>query len=363
MVASRSIVAMLIGALGIACAGAGVSASHAMARPSSMRGEAQPAASASRASAGPWWLAFESETLNALIAEASRGAAADGRLDTQTPEVVVSAAYVGLLVQTLSLTYIDSARAAARRQSQLVSVSPAPHGDFREELKHREADATSSMKKIDAQRDVQLAFLAGRSRLSADALQKAVADEVAARKQPRVALPLPQALPAALLADRDDIQLAAALYGIDPQTGLGGTIDAAEDTGENGQDDLPGYPLFPEAVAQGRAEVAEALRKLQAANDAAAVAKRRVRDAKASFEQAKARMSRGEMSEVQVLEEYQALMLDLQRLAMSNGNLSIAWIVLMASLGSRMPVVLHAPHAPEAAALRARPRIAGALSF
>ena len=72
---------------------------------------------------------------------------------------------------------------------------------------------------------------------------------------------------------------------------------------------------------------------------------------------------REEMSEVQVLEEYQALMLDLQRLAMSNGNLAIGWIALMASLGSRTPVVLHAPHVPEAAALRARPRMAGALSF
>lgn len=366
MVASRSMVAMLIGALGIACAGSGVSASHAMARPSLTHGAGQPAASASRASAGPWWLAFESETLNTLVAEASRGAASNGRLDMQAPEVGVSAAYVGLLVQMLSLTYIDSARAAARRQLQLVSASPALHDDFREELKHREADATSSMKKIDAQRDVQLAFLAARSRLSAEALQKAIADEVAARKQPRLALPLPQALPAALLANRDDIQLAAALYGIDPQAGLAGTIDAAEDTGEGGQEadtDLPGYPLFPEAVAQGRAEVAEALRKLQATSDAAAVANRRVRDAKVSFEQAKTRMSRGEMSEVQVLEEYQALMLELQRLAMSNGNLAIGWIALMASLGSRTPVVLHAPHAPDAAGLRARPRMAGALSF
>jgi outer membrane protein TolC len=337
-----------------------------MARPSLTHGAGQPAASASRASAGPWWLAFESETLNTLVTEASRGAASNGRLDMQAPEVGVSAAYVGLLVQMLSLTYIDSARAAARRQLQLVSASPALHDDFREELKHREADATSSMKKIDAQRDVQLAFLAARSRLSAEALQKAIADEVAARKQPRLALPLPQALPAALLANRDDIQLAAALYGIDPQAGLAGTIDAAEDTGEGGQEadtDLPGYPLFPEAVAQGRAEVAEALRKLQATSDAAAVANRRVRDAKVSFEQAKTRMSRGEMSEVQVLEEYQALMLELQRLAMSNGNLAIGWIALMASLGSRTPVVLHAPHAPDAAGLRARPRMAGALSF
>jgi len=365
MVAGRSMVAMLVGALGIACAGSGVSASHAMARTSSTRGEGQPVASASRASAGPWWLAFESETLNALVAQASRGVASDGRLDMQAPEVGVSAAYVGLLVQTLSLTYIESARAAARRQLQLVSANPAPHDDFREELKHREADATSSMKKIDAQQGVQLAFLAARSRLSAEALQKAIADEVAVRKQPRLALPLPQALPAALLANRDDIQLAAALYGIDPQAGLSGTIVAAEDTGEGGEEadtDLPGYPLFPEAVAQGRAEVAEALRKLQATHDAAVAANRRVRDAKVSFEQAKTRMSRGEMSEVQVLEEYQALMLDLQRLAVSNGNLAIGWIALMASLGSRTPVVLHAPHAPDAV-LRARPRMAGALSF
>ncbi|MBT2334066.1 hypothetical protein J7E49_09130 [Variovorax paradoxus] len=369
MVASRSMVAVFIGALGIACAGSGVSASHAMAHPRLERGEVRPEASASRASPGPWWLAFESETLNTLIAEAGRGTAlpaSGGRLDLPAAEIGVSVAYVALLVQTLSLTYIDSARAAMRRQTQLITASPGPHDDFSQELKRREAGAAASMKKIDAQREAQLASLAARSHLPEERLQKAIADEVAARKQPRLAIPLPQAIPAALLANRDDIQLAAALYGIDPQARLAGTIDAAEDTGGSGQEadaDLPGYPLFPEAVAQGRAEVAEALRRLQASSDAAVDANRRVREAKALFEQGKARMSRGEMSEIQMLEDYQGLMLDLQRLAASNGNLAIAWIALMASLGSRAPVVLHAPHAPDAAALRARPRMAGAVSF
>lgn len=367
MMASRSMVAMLAGALAIACAGSGMSASHAMAHASLEHAAVQPAQAASRASASPWWLAFESETLNTLVAEASSSAASTARLDLPAAEVRVSAAYVGLLVQTLSLTYIDSARAAARRQSELIAASPAPHDDFSKELKQREVGATASMKKIDAQREAQLAFLAARSNLSREKLRKAIADEVAARKQPRFALPLPQAVPAVLLANRDDIQLAAALYGIDPQASLGGTIDAAEeDPGEDSQEagaDLPGYPLFPDAVAQGRAEVAQALRKLRATSAAAADASRRAGEARALFEQSKTLMSRKEMSEVQVLEDYQALMLDLQRLAVSNGNLAIAWIGLMASLGSRTPVVLHAPQVPAAAGLRERPRLAGAFSF
>ncbi|MET3441877.1 hypothetical protein ABIC94_002639 [Variovorax paradoxus] len=373
MMANRSMVAMLVAALGIACAGSGMSASHAMTHPGLERAEGLPAESAPRASARPWWLAFESETLNTLVAEAARSPASTastasaGRLDAPAAEIGVSAAYVGLLVQTLSLTYIDSARAAARRQSQLIAVSPALLGDFSKELKHREAEATASIKKIDTQRGAQLAFLAARSRLPEERLQKAIDDEVAARKQPRFALPAPEALPAVLLANRDDIQLAAALYGIDPHTRLDGTIDAAGDAGESdqesGAEDLPGYPLFPDAVAQGRAEVAGALRKLQAMSAAVVEANRHVREAKALFEQSKTRMSRGEMSEVQVLEDYQGLMLDLQRLTVSNGNLAIAWIALMASLGSRTPLVLQAPQVPGTAALRARPRMVGAFSF
>jgi outer membrane protein TolC len=327
MVASRSMVAMLVGALGIACAGSGMSASHAMAHPRLERAEGPPAESAPRASARPWWLAFESETLNTLIAEAGRNAASAAsansaeRLDAPAVEIGVSASYVALLAHTLGLTYIDSARA----------------------------------------------FLAARSSLPEEKLQKAIDDEVAARKQPRFALPLPEALPAVLLANRDDIQLAAALYGIDPQTRLDGTIDAAEEDPDEGDRvagaDLSGYPLFSDALAQGRAEVSGALRKLQAASAAAADANRRVREAKGLFEESKTRMSRGEMSEIQVLEDYQGLMLDLQRLTVSNGNLAIAWITLMASLGSRTPLVLHAPHAPAAAGLGGRSRLVGAFAF
>lgn len=366
MVASRSMVAMLVGALGIACAGSGMSASHAKAHAGPEGAELHPARP-SHTSASPWWLAFESETLNALVAQASRGAVSTGRLGEPAPEVGVSAAYVGLLVQTLALTYIDNARAAAHRQSQLIAASSAPHDDFSKELKHREAEATASMKKIDAQREGQLAFLAARSSLPREKLQKAIADEVAARKQPRFALPLAHAVPAVLLANRDDVQLAAALYGIDPQSRLEGAIDAEEaGAGEGDQEhatDLPGYPLFPDAVAQGRAEVAEALRKLQATGAAAADANRRVREANALFEQSKAQMSLGKMSEVQVLEDYQGLMLELQRLTVSNGNLAIAWIALMARLGSRTPVVLRAPQVPGTAALQSKPRLAGAFSF
>jgi outer membrane protein TolC len=373
MVASRSMVAMLVGALGIACAGSGMSASHAMAHPRLERAEGPPAESAPRASARPWWLAFESETLNTLIAEAGRNAASAAsansaeRLDAPAVEIGVSASYVALLAHTLGLTYIDSARAAARRQSQLIAASPAPHDDFSRELTRREAGATASMKKIEVQREAQLAFLAARSSLPEEKLQKAIDDEVAARKQPRFALPLPEALPAVLLANRDDIQLAAALYGIDPQTRLDGTIDAAEEDPDEGDRvagaDLSGYPLFSDAMAQGRAEVSGALRKLQAASAAAADANRRAREAKGLFEESKTRMSRGEMSEIQVLEDYQGLMLDLQRLTVSNGNLAIAWITLMASLGSRTPLVLHAPHAPAAAGLGGRSRLVGAFAF
>ena len=365
MMANRSMVAMLLGALGIACAGSGVSASYVVAHPALERREALPVASALHPAARAWWSAFESETLNALIAQAGRDADFSGageRLDAPAAEIGVSAAYVALVVQTMRLTYIDSALNAVHRQSQLMAASPALHDDFIKELKHREAGAQASMKKIDAQRAAPLAFLVAHCGLSEEVLKKTIADEVAQRRLPRFAASLPQAVPTVLLANRDDIQLAASLYGIEPQTLLAGTIDVAEDAGEDDPPtdaDLPGYPLFPQAVAQGRAEVAEALRRLQASNDVAADATRRVRGAKDEFEQSKTRMSRAETSEVQMLEDFQGLMLDQQRLAAADGELALAWIALVASLGSRTPVVLRGSPAPDSAAFRGRAGLVG----
>jgi len=358
MMASRSMVAMLVGALGIACAGSGVSASYAMAHREAMPVEAP----ALRPGARPWWSAFGSETLNTLIADAGHGAAASSDLDAPAAEIGVSAAYVALVVQTLRMTYVESALTAMRRQSQLVAASPALHDDFAKELKRREAGAVAAMKKMDAQREANFAFLVARCGLSQAALNQAIADEVAQRRLPRFAASLPQAVPTVLLANRDDIQLAASLYGIEPQALLGGTIDAAEEAGESDLSvdaDLPGAPLFPLVVAQGRAEVAEALRRLQASNDVAADATRRMHEAKDEFERSKLRMSRGEMSEVQMLEDFQGLMLDQQRLVAADGELAIAWIALVASLGSRTPVLLRGSPAPDAAALRARPGLIG----
>ncbi|KIQ36795.1 hypothetical protein RT97_01210 [Variovorax paradoxus] len=359
MVVNRSMVAMLVGALGVACAGSGVSASYAMAHR-----EAMPlAAPALRPGARPWWSAFESETLNALIADAGRGTAPGDGLDAPAAEIGVSAAYVALLVQTLRLTYIESALTAVRRQSQLMAASPALHDDFSKELERREAGAAAAMKKIDAQREANLAYLVARCGLTEEALKKTIDDEVAQRRLPRFAASLPQAVPAALLANRDDIRLAASLYGIEPQALLVGTIDAGQGDSDNGDSsagaDLPGYPLFPQAVAQGRAEVAEALRSLQASNELAARATGRARRAKDEFERSKVRMSRGELSEVQMLEDFQGLMLDQQRLAAADGELAIAWIALVASLGSPTPVVLRGSPEPGAAALRARPGLVG----
>jgi outer membrane protein TolC len=365
MVTSRSMVAMLIGALGIACAGSGVSASLAVAHAGLERQEALPAESALRPSASPWWSAFGSQTLDSLIAAARRAAdaaGAGGRLDAPSVEIGVSAAYVAVLARTLRLTYIENVRLAVRRQSQLMAANPALYGDFGQELKRREAGAEASAKTLEEQREAQFAFLADRCHMPVEALKKAVGEMAAEREIPQFAAPVPSALPAALLANRDDIQLAASLHGIEPLALLEGTVDATDESGGGTREadaDLPGYPLYPHAVAQGRAEVAEALRRLQALSDSAAGAHRRVDEAKALFELSKTRMSRGELSEVQMLEDFQGLMLELQKMAATDGDLSIAWVALVASLGSRTPVVLRATPASNAAAFRGLPGLAG----
>jgi outer membrane protein TolC len=91
----------------------------------------------------------------------------------------------------------------------------------------------------------------------------------------------------------------------------------------------------------------------------AADASGRASRAKDEFKRSKVRMSRGDMSEVQMLEDFQGLMLDRQRLAAADGELAIAWIALIASLGSQAPVVLRGSVMPETAAFRARPGLVG----
>lgn len=159
---------------------------------------------------------------------------------------------------------------------------------------------------------------------------------------PRFALPVPSELPMAVLANRDDVELTASLYGIDAASTLDGVIAAAgqSDAGEPDQPEhgSAGYPLYPRVVERARKEVSEALLGLQSQSDSTQAAYRRMLDAKDSFELSKARHDRGQLSEIQLMEDLQGLMLALQRLAVANGDLAVAWIAFMGSIGGNTSI-------------------------
>ena len=287
-----------------------------------------------------WWSGFGDPILDRLIAAASAplsSAEPAKPLPAMRAEVAVALTYIALNVETLSLRYIENARSAAARQSQLMQESKPLHDDFEMQLAQRRANADEAIRRIKAQRESHIALLAARCRLSEAALKDLVNGALQGKALPRFASPVPSELPMALLANRDDVELAASLYGIDAASTLEGVIAAAgpSDAGEPdpAEHGSAGYPLYPRVVEQAHREVSDALLSLQSQSDATQAAYRRMLGAKDGFELSKARHDRGQLSEIQLMEDLQGLMLALQRLAVANGDLAVAWIAFMGSLG------------------------------
>lgn len=273
-----------------------------------------------QAVAQPWWSGFEDAALDRLMA-ASHGAAESG----------VAAAYIALKVKTLELVYLENTRAAVARQSALIRGNAWPHDDFAKQLAARQAGADATIGKLKAQRASYITYLAARCRMPEAALAELLADALRDKSLPRFAAEVPRELPIAVLANRNDIHLAAALYEADPGAMPAGTIGAADEA----QDiDVPGKPLYARAVMQARDQVAGALQHLRMQSDIANTAYARVAQARADFEASKARRDRGEISEVQLMEDFQGLLLDLHVLAAVNGELAMAWVLFMGSIGN-----------------------------
>jgi len=170
----------------------------------------------------------------------------------------------------------------------------------------------------------------------------------------------------ALLVNRDDVNLAAALYGVDSAALLGGVIETTDeltittppdDSEENdgAETVLPGHPLYLAVVAHARKEASEALYRLQARSDIANTAYSRVQRAGAEFDASNRRRDRGEVSEVLLMEDFQTMLQDLRALAVANGELAIAWIALIDRLGSGTS--LDGGPALQSAGTRVRPKV------
>jgi hypothetical protein len=280
----------------------------------------QTGANAHASNTQPWWSGFEDVAMNRLMA-ASQGSAGSG----------VAAAYIALKVKTLELLYLENTRAAVQRQTALLQGSTLPHDDFTKQLAARQAAASANIGKLKTQRASYIGYLAAQCHMSEAAMNELLADALQDKSLPRFAADVPRELPMAVLSNRSDIHLAAALYDADPEAMPAGVIDAA---GEQQAIDMPGKPLYAQAVAQARDQVATALQRLQAQSEIANIAYARVMNARAEFEQSKSRRDRAQISEVQLMEDFQGLLLDLHVLAAANGELALAWVVFMGSIGN-----------------------------
>ena len=289
----------LCGALAIACAGTSIAMVHATsAQAAGMFAGHKvrvPAQAKVQVNAQPWWSGFEDPAMSRLMA------ASQGRADSG-----VAAAYIALKVKTLELVCLENTRDAVQRQSSLLRGSAPPHDDFAKQLDVRKAAASASIEKLRAQRASYIGYLATQCHMSEAAM---------------------------------NALLAAALYGMDAASDANAWPGGAIDAGEEAQAiDMSGPPLYAQAVAQARDQVAAALQRLQMHSDIAQAAYARVVSARAGFEQSKARRDRAEISEVQLMEDFQGLLLDLHVLAAANGELALAWVVFMGSIGNGTPI-------------------------
>ncbi|WP_143072545.1 MULTISPECIES: hypothetical protein [unclassified Variovorax] len=339
---SRTLMAAMCGALAIACASTSMAMVHSTSvlaagmfvdykarAQTPSHTPSQTGANAHASNTQPWWSGFEDVAMNRLMA-ASQGSAGSG----------VAAAYIALKVKTLELLYLENTRAAVQRQTALLQGSTLPHDDFAKQLAARRAAASANIGKLKAQRASYIGYLAAQCHMSEAAMNELLADALQDKSLPRFAADVPRELPMAVLSNRSDIHLAAALYDADSEAMPAGVIDAAAATdaadaaGEQQAIDMPGKPLYAQAVAQARDQVATALQRLQAQSEIANIAYARVMNARAEFEQSKSRRDRAQISEVQLMEDFQGLLLDLHVLAAANGELALAWVVFMGSIGN-----------------------------
>lgn len=330
MIRPRTLIAMMCGTLTLVCAGTSLAMVHSA---SSLEARVF-AGGAPRSRTQPWWSGFRDETMNKLIAAAqsrSSSAPSESLLNTAREEFRIAAAYVAIKVETLGLLYVENARSAVVRQSQLLNSEHPTHSDFTLQLARRLTTADAAIGKLKSQRAADLVFLAAQCQMSEAALNDTIADALLDRALPRFAALVPDDLPMAILADREDVRLVATLYDIDVASTLDGAIDAG---GSSADEFSIGYPLYDTVVAKARKEVSESLHRLQNQSDVTNSAYAKVLDARTDFEASKTRLDRRGISEIQLMEDFQGLMLDLQALAVANGDLAVAWIAFMGSLGS-----------------------------
>jgi hypothetical protein len=327
----------------------------------------------------PWWMAFDDATLNLLVLSTQQrqaglaalrstaGATAPAwQVDDARREAVAS--YLGARVLSARWLALNGvANAAARQQHLLATSTPtdpraaAERTELLDRLALRREQVGQQQQALATERNRLLEVLATLCGMPAEQLAEMLSPVLAQPGVPSFASAVPSRLPRSILRARADVAAAEAAVLRQLRSGSGhpheivarmqpaGWIDAQAHA-------APGAappPVTPGTAAEtpeleewhalldhAAEEVTQDLRTLA---DRARLQSERARLADASrvaFLAARNRLSTGETSELQVLEQYQHLLSESDRYAAACGELAMAWLRLVASTGASDQVLV-----------------------
>lgn len=330
----------------------------------------------------PWWMAFDDATLNLLVHAAQHRQAAlaalqHGPADLPAAQQVdqarrqVVANYLGVRVLSARWLALKGVEQATQRQQQLLAAS-TPAGeraaDERTELlaglAQRRERVGLQQQALAAERAELLASLAGLCGLPAAELGDLLAPLLAQPQVPSFASAVPSKLPRSILRARADV--AAAEAAVLRQLRSGGShphevvvrmqqpegwIDAEADrpirtvatVAGAGAAPMPADPeleQFNQLLDQAAQEVTQDLRTLAERARLQSERAQLAEASRAAFQAARERLKTGEVSELQVLEQYQHLLVESDRFAAACGELAMAWLRLVASTGASEQVLV-----------------------
>jgi outer membrane protein TolC len=256
-------------------------------------------------------------------------------------DMQVAAAYITARVDQLSLMLIEQAQGAFSREDALLAKQvrmPTLQAAGRRSLQQRMDAAAAAAQSHTARRNDALALLATLCGMQPPDLMARIGPALRNEKLPRFVAPVPHALPAALLMQRADVALASALYHLDPQPLLDGWIEpdesAAGTDGARASADAPvGEPLV-QVIARAQREVAQAMAEVVRRNQAAAVLYERAAASRLSVEKLQTGSRTDGGSELELLEDYEQLLLHSQQLTSASADLALTWIKLLYRLGN-----------------------------
>jgi hypothetical protein len=361
IIGARVAFALLAGATGVACEARSASVEQVQEQGVQMAQAARPT----------WWSGFNEAALPALH-EVVRARTADRSAEVQAQaDAEMLEAYIGLRVLNVRLLLAQEFGGLLDDQSRLLSAS-APtvaRAETLSALATRRAQVGELVRTLAQQRDGVVDDLARWCAIPTSQMASLLAPALEMHALPLFDAPLPARLPRAVLRARADVsgaetrlQLARRWTGpLQSWAGAAPVFAGWIETEPVTIASAPGEPL-PDAeelslvLSRAEAEVRENLRVLQRRGTETARRLEIVMARRAEFDAARRRVALGAGSTREVVDDYEALLVENDRLAVAGGALASSWIALQVSTAGRaVDPADAAPAAPDAASAIRKP--------